>query len=76
PRTGCERPLLLALAEAKPARLVYVSCNPSTLAKDCLVLLGQGYRLDWIQPVDMFPQTVHVEVVCSLIYKGFDSSKC
>ncbi|WP_025852783.1 23S rRNA (uracil(1939)-C(5))-methyltransferase RlmD, partial [Paenibacillus ehimensis] len=63
PRTGCERPLLLALAEAKPARLVYVSCNPSTLAKDCQVLLGQGYRLDWIQPVDMFPQTAHVECV-------------
>ncbi|XOK60287.1 23S rRNA (uracil(1939)-C(5))-methyltransferase RlmD [Paenibacillus elgii] len=63
PRTGCERPLLLALAEAKPARLVYVSCNPSTLAKDCQVLLGQGFRLDWIQPVDMFPQTAHVECV-------------
>ncbi len=66
PRTGCDRALLQAIAEAKPARLVYVSCNPSTLAKDCRELLGQGYRLEWIQPVDMFPQTSHVEVIVRL----------
>ncbi|CAG7647897.1 23S rRNA (uracil-C(5))-methyltransferase RlmCD [Paenibacillus solanacearum] len=68
PRTGCERPLLDALAQAKPARLVYVSCNPSTLAKDCQVLFGHGYRLEWIQPVDMFPHTSHVEC-CSLLVR-------
>lgn len=66
PRTGCGRELLDALAEAKPARLVYVSCNPSTLAKDCRRLLQSGYRLEWIQPVDMFPQTSHVECVVGI----------
>jgi 23S rRNA (uracil1939-C5)-methyltransferase len=61
PRTGCDRQLLEAIAEARPSRLVYVSCNPSTLAKDCKVLLDAGFRLEWVQPVDMFPQTAHVE---------------
>lgn len=69
PRTGCGRELLDALAEAKPARLVYVSCNPSTLAKDCRLLLQSGYRLEWIQPVDMFPQTSHVESVILMVRK-------
>ncbi|ULL18982.1 23S rRNA (uracil(1939)-C(5))-methyltransferase RlmD [Paenibacillus sp. H1-7] len=68
PRTGCDRALLSAIAAAKPARLVYVSCNPSTLAKDCQVLLQSGYRLEWLQPVDMFPQTAHVEC-CALLVK-------
>lgn len=68
PRTGCDRELLSAIAAAKPARLVYVSCNPSTLAKDCQVLLQSGYWLEWIQPVDMFPQTAHVEC-CSLLVR-------
>ncbi|MFD0958264.1 23S rRNA (uracil(1939)-C(5))-methyltransferase RlmD [Paenibacillus chungangensis] len=66
PRTGCELPLLQAIAESKPRRLVYVSCNPSTLAKDCKVLLENGYRLEWVQPVDMFPQTSHVECVVGI----------
>ncbi|GIQ70547.1 23S rRNA (uracil(1939)-C(5))-methyltransferase RlmD [Xylanibacillus composti] len=66
PRTGCERPLLDAIAKARPARFVYVSCNPSTLAKDCQVLLDSGYRLEWVQPVDMFPHTAHVECVLKI----------
>ncbi|GFN31669.1 23S rRNA (uracil(1939)-C(5))-methyltransferase RlmD [Paenibacillus xylaniclasticus] len=70
PRTGCERPLLEALAVAKPKRIVYVSCNPSTLAKDCRVLLDSGYRLEWVQPVDMFPQTSHVECVILMEWRG------
>lgn len=70
PRTGCDRALLSAIAAAKPARLVYVSCNPSTLAKDCQVLLQSGYRLEWVQPVDMFPQTAHVECTVLLKLKG------
>ncbi|KHF35394.1 23S rRNA (uracil-C(5))-methyltransferase RlmCD [Paenibacillus sp. P1XP2] len=70
PRTGCERPLLDAIVKAKPKRMVYVSCNPATLAKDCQVLISGGYKIEWAQPVDMFPQTSHVECVCSLIYKG------
>jgi|GEM_PF-19776 len=66
PRTGCDAALLGALLAAKPQRLVYVSCNPSTLAKDCKPLLAGGYRLEWVQPVDMFPQTAHVECVIGL----------
>jgi 23S rRNA (uracil1939-C5)-methyltransferase len=69
PRTGCERPLLQAIVKARPRRFVYVSCNPSTLAKDCRVLFDGGFRLEWVQPVDMFPQTAHVECCVSLIRK-------
>ncbi|MGN7357314.1 23S rRNA (uracil(1939)-C(5))-methyltransferase RlmD [Paenibacillus sp. SAF-054] len=68
PRTGCERPLLDAIVRSKPKRMVYVSCNPATLAKDCQVLLNGGYRIEWVQPVDMFPQTSHVEC-CVLLTK-------
>jgi 23S rRNA (uracil1939-C5)-methyltransferase len=66
PRTGCEPSLLKAVAEARPKRFVYVSCNPSTLAKDCKTLLASGYQLEWVQPVDMFPQTSHVECVVGI----------
>ncbi|WP_195571372.1 23S rRNA (uracil(1939)-C(5))-methyltransferase RlmD [Paenibacillus sp. 1001270B_150601_E10] len=69
PRTGCERSLLQAIVKARPKRLVYVSCNPSTLAKDCKVLLDQGFTLEWVQPVDMFPQTSHVECCVLLTRK-------
>ncbi|MBJ6360357.1 23S rRNA (uracil(1939)-C(5))-methyltransferase RlmD [Paenibacillus sp. GCM10012307] len=69
PRTGCERPLLEAVVQAKPKRLVYVSCNPSTLAKDCKYLLEHGFRLESVQPVDMFPQTSHVESVILMVRK-------
>lgn len=67
PRTGCDAALLQAVADVKPDRFVYVSCNPSTLAKDCRVLLDGGYRIEWVQPVDMFPQTAHVECCVSLV---------
>ena len=63
PRTGCDANLLHAFVHAKPARIVYVSCNPSTLAKDSATLLTAGYTLKWVQPVDMFPQTAQVEAV-------------
>lgn len=66
PRTGMDRMLLEALLQVKPERLVYVSCNPSTLAKDCDVLLKGGYKLEWIQPVDMFPQTSRIECVARM----------
>lgn len=70
PRTGCDRKLLDAIAAAKPKRLVYVSCNPSTLAKDCAVLLDAGFLIEWVQPVDMFPQTSHVESVALINLRG------
>ncbi len=65
PRTGCDKALLDAVLKAKPKRFVYVSCNPSTLAKDVQYLL-KSYQLEWIQPVDMFPQTSHVECVIGM----------
>lgn len=63
PRTGLDPRFLEAVLRTKPKRFVYVSCNPSTLAKDCKALLDGGYAIDWVQPVDMFPQTSHVECV-------------
>jgi 23S rRNA (uracil-5-)-methyltransferase RumA len=71
PRTGCGKDLLQAVAKAKPKRLLYVSCNPSTLAKDCDYLLKQGFNVEWIRPLDMFPQTSHVE--CIVLIKRAES---
>ena len=50
-------------------RIVYVSCNPATFARDAKILKSEGYEIKEIQPVDMFPQTMHVETVC-LLSKG------
>jgi 23S rRNA (uracil1939-C5)-methyltransferase len=66
PRAGFHPKALGALVALAPARLVYVSCNPATLARDVGELLRQGYRLEWVQPVDMFPQTPHIEAVARL----------
>lgn len=66
PRTGLHKQLMDAIISVKAKRFVYVSCNPSTLAKDCDYLMKQGYKVEWIQPVDMFPHTVHVEAVIRL----------
>ena len=63
PRSGCDEELLTTIARMQPQRVVYVSCNPSTLARDLAYLSQQGFQVQEVQPVDMFPQTVHVECV-------------
>ncbi len=63
PRSGCEETVLKALAASRVKRMVYVSCNPGTLARDLKILDGLGYKTLEIQPVDMFPHTYHVECV-------------
>lgn len=63
PRKGCERSVLETFAAMGPKRIVYVSCNPATLARDLAYLSELGYETRAVQPVDMFPQTGHVECV-------------
>ncbi|WP_026573581.1 23S rRNA (uracil(1939)-C(5))-methyltransferase RlmD [Bacillus sp. UNC438CL73TsuS30] len=66
PRKGCDEALLQTIIEMKPKKVVYVSCNPATLARDLRILEDGGYRTVEVQPVDMFPQTTHVETVALL----------
>ena len=66
PRAGSDERFLRSLTTAAPDRVVYVSCDPETLARDLRVLTGGGYRVRRIQPVDMFPWTEHVECVVKL----------
>ncbi|AOM83680.1 23S rRNA (uracil(1939)-C(5))-methyltransferase RlmD [Salisediminibacterium beveridgei] len=63
PRSGLDQPLLETIAKVKPKQLLYVSCNPSTLAKNINDLMKNGYKVKSLQPVDMFPQTAQTEVV-------------
>ncbi|WP_233129819.1 23S rRNA (uracil(1939)-C(5))-methyltransferase RlmD [Domibacillus epiphyticus] len=65
PRTGLDRKLIQTIKTVKPKTFIYVSCNPSTLAKDLAELVSE-YKIEGIQPVDMFPQTAHVECVVTL----------
>ncbi len=66
PRKGCDLQVLQRVAELKPDKIVYVSCSPQSLARDLAILKTLGYSCREIQPVDMFPQTVHVENVARL----------
>lgn len=63
PRRGCDEKLLQTITEISPDTIVYVSCDPATLARDLKFLTENGYQVEEVQPVDMFPQTVHVETV-------------
>lgn len=75
PRKGCDIKLLEAIGKAKPKRVVYVSCDPSTLARDLKILEEKGYKTEKVQPVDMFPHTSHIENVTSLIKEQRDEEK-
>ncbi|WP_043934311.1 23S rRNA (uracil(1939)-C(5))-methyltransferase RlmD [Bacillus sp. EB01] len=66
PRKGCDEALLRTIIEMKPKKVVYVSCNPGTLARDLRILEDGGYKTVEVQPVDMFPQTTHVECVAQI----------
>ncbi|WP_458414895.1 23S rRNA (uracil(1939)-C(5))-methyltransferase RlmD [Schinkia sp. CFF1] len=69
PRKGCDRELLQTIIEMKPKRVVYVSCNPGTLARDLRILEDGGFKTVEVQPVDMFPHTAHVECVVGIYLK-------
>ena len=71
PRKGCDEAVLRDAAGLAPSRMIYVSCSPDTLARDLDILSRLGYRTVKVQPVDMFPQTPHLENVALLIYQGF-----
>jgi 23S rRNA (uracil1939-C5)-methyltransferase len=67
PRSGCDREVLESFAAGGVGRIIYVSCNPATLARDLKLLAELGYGVIEIQPVDMFPQTFHVECVAKIV---------
>ncbi len=67
PRIGCTEKTLSAIDRLQPGRIVYVSCNPATQARDVRRLIDRGFRLEALQPIDMFPQTQHIEVIASLV---------
>ncbi len=67
PRKGCDKQVLESIAQLAPQRIVYISCNPATQARDLKILAQLGYQTNKIQPVDMFPQTYGIECVCLLL---------
>ena len=75
PRKGCDKAVLDAVTASGAERIVYVSCDPATLARDVSILTQSGYSLQSAQPVDMFPQTAHVETVVLLSKGEVDSKK-
>lgn len=66
PRKGCDKSLLLSISKMSPSKIIYVSCDPGTLARDLGILDNLGYKTECVQPVDMFSQTSHVECVVKL----------
>jgi 23S rRNA (uracil1939-C5)-methyltransferase len=70
PRAGLSQKVVRRVIEASPSRIVYVSCNPTTLAPNAAQLVEAGYRLQRVRPVDMFPQTPHIECVAELVRAG------
>lgn len=75
PRKGCEESVLATMVKMQPKRIVYVSCDSATLARDLKYLRGEGYEVKKVQGVDQFPHTVHVETVV-LLSQHRDKSTC
>ena len=75
PRKGCDEPTLSAVVRMAPRRVVYVSCNPATAARDAAWLENNGYHAEKVQPVDLFPRTKHCECVIALSKGEIDSKK-
>lgn len=73
PRKGCDEVTLAAIAQARVPEVWYLSCDAATLARDSKFLVAKGYRLDIVQPFDMFPQTGHVETLVRLEYSDLVS---
>lgn len=71
PRSGSSRKFIESLAAMAPQRVVYISCNPETLARDLALLTKKGYEVKKIQPVDMFPHTNHIECVVKMVKNNF-----
>lgn len=69
PRAGCSEKVLSAAAQSKPKKIIYISCNPATLARDIFFLKENGYEVNTVTPFDMFPQTVNLETVAVLSRK-------
>ena len=67
PRKGCQKELFDVIEQMNPKRIVYVSCDSATLARDLEVLQTKGYRTLEVTPVDMFPRTPHVEAVAKIV---------
>ncbi len=75
PRKGCDEKLLDTLVEMQPQKIVYVSCNPATLARDLKYLAERGFEAKEAQPVDMFPWTGHVEAIILMTRSGLSDKK-
>ena len=69
PRAGSDEAFLSSLLQLSPKRVVYISCNPVTQARDLKYLTSHGYRVERCQPVDMFPWTYHIENIVALVQK-------
>ena len=70
PRTGCHPDAIESVISSKATKLAYVSCDPPSLARDLDKLVQQGYKIDTVTPIDMFPQTYHIECVTTLSLDG------
>ena len=69
PRSGSDEAFLSTVMNKKIKKIIYISCNPETLARD-IEFLSSMYKVNYVQPVDMFPMTAHVETICALSFKG------